>query len=551
MRHSFSLLILIPALACLPTISVAGWTPDGVRVTNSQGYEVTNSLLSDHAGGAIVFWIHHVYDNYHAQRLNALGNLQWASDGAPVVPQSGGYVLAAITDGADGAFAVLSNVGLSGLRMQRFDGSGKPQWAPDGVLVANVSYFGLARVVGDQAGGVILIYQDWRPGQENQLYGQRVDASGAALWGLDGIPLVVLPSGQSWRVQQAGHSIDSDGAGGVVATWQDFRSHTQMDVYAQRLSPSGQRMWGDEAVLLCLSPAEQREPSIASDGTGGAFAAWTDLRSPDGVYAQHVDAAGAIQWGGDGLAIRAEYRTEYSPLVVSDGGTGAFIVWTDMRNSTYDKYIQRYDAAGTPQWTPGGETISTLMGDRDVFAVIPDNQGGALIGFNQQGEIRAQKMDPSGARQWGDNGILMGNGNSPLGITDGAGGMIAAWYRVVGNEENLDVFAQRITNWGTITTAVDTPLRNPSLRVREIYPNPFSGATTLEIELAAPSSVRVAVFDVAGRRVRDMSLPVSAGSQRVEFDGRDDSGKLLASGVYFCKVEARGESVTRKVVITR
>ena len=57
MRHSFSLLILIPALACLPTISVAGWTPDGVRVTNSQGYEVTNSLLSDHAGGAIVFWI--------------------------------------------------------------------------------------------------------------------------------------------------------------------------------------------------------------------------------------------------------------------------------------------------------------------------------------------------------------------------------------------------------------------------------------------------------------------------------------------------------------
>lgn len=551
MRHSSSFFVLISALVCLPSIAAAGWTPDGVRITNNVlGSEVPGSILTDHAGGAIIFWrdqgspvqrAQQLSEVSHAQRLNAVGNLQWASDGVSL------HFDAALSDGADGAFTVWDD---GDLRMQRFDGSGNPQWAPGGVLVAPIYNYALTRLIDDQAGGVIVIFQDWRPGLENQLYGQRVNGSGVPLWGTDGIPLVVLPSGQSWRVQQAWHNIASDGAGGVVAAWQDFRTHTTMDIYAQRLGPSGQRLWGNEAVLLHSPAGEQREPSLAADGAGGAFVAWNVAPAGD-VFAQHVDALGAIQWGADGLAVGDKSWTEYWPMVVSDGGTGAFIAWTDMRNQTYDMYIQRYNAAGTPQWTTGGVPVSTLMGDRGIFAILPDALGGALVGFSQFGEIRAQKLDPFGARAWGNNGILMGNGGSPYAVTDGAGGMIVAYYRAVGSEYNFDVFAQRITSSGLVPTAVATPSRSPSLRVRDVYPNPFSGTTTLAIELAEPSALRVAVFDVAGRRVRDISLPAATASQRVEFNGRNDSGKLLPSGVYFCRVEARGEFVTRKLVITR
>jgi len=98
---------------------------------------------------------------------------------------------------------------------------------------------------------------------------------------------------------------------------------------------------------------------------------------------------------------------------------------------------------------------------------------------------------------------------------------------------------------------VNAPTPGAALRVGEIFPNPFSGTTTLDIELSEPALVRVDVFDVAGRRVRQMALPESITSQRMSFDGRDDAGKLLASGVYFCRVQARGESITRKIVITR
>ena len=350
---------------------------------------------------------------------------------------------------------------------------------------------------------------------------------------------------------QVWHSIASDGAGGVIAAWEDVRNQTTHDIYAQRLSPSGQRLWGDEAVLLHPTPGAQRDPSLATDGAGGAFVAWNDQRNGGGdVYAQHVDATGAIQWGSEGLAIGLQWPYEWYASVAADGAGGVFVMCTDMRNATYDKYVQRYNAAGEAQWTPGGVAPSNLLGDRGIFAVFPDAEGGALLGFTQWGEIRAQKLSPSGAREFGDNGILIGQGSSARAITDGAGGMITAWNRGVG-AENVDIFAQRITASGSIPTAVDTPARSASLFVRDIYPNPFAGATTLEIETAAPSSIRVVVFDVAGRRVRDMALAASAGSQRVEFDGRDDSGKLLASGVYFCRIEARGETVTRKMVITR
>src|SRR5262245_59524721 len=551
MRHS-SLPILISALIFVPVIADAAWHPDGNHITYAPGYESPNLTLSDNVGGVSIFWSDPFQGSTRAQRVSGAGISQWPLDGIVILPPNSGYGFVATSDGADGAFVTwegLDNV----LRMQRFNGLGAPQWTPGGVPIANIYNYALTVLLEDQAGGAFAIFQDLRPGQNNNLYGQRVDASGARLWATDGVPLVVLPPGQSWQVMQTWHSIASDGAGGVVAAWEEYRNQTTHDIYAQRLSSSGLRLWGEEAVLLHPPAGEQREPSLAMDGAGGAFVAWNDLRNgyPGDVYAQHVDASGAIQWGNDGLAVGAASWTEWDAEVVSNGAGGAFILWTDMRNQTYDKYVQHYNAAGVEQWTPGGVAPSNLLGDRGIFAVFPDPQGGALLGFTQWGQIRSQKLSPSGAREWGDDGIQITDvGSSARAVSDGHGGMIVAWYRAVG-PENFDIFAQRITDTGGIPTGIDAPAGSASLRVGEAYPNPFSSTTLMDIELTAPSTVRVGVFDVAGRRVREMSVPDVTGSRRMEFDGRDDSGKLLPSGVYFYRVEARGETVTRKIVITR
>jgi hypothetical protein len=83
-------------------------------------------------------------------------------------------------------------------------------------------------------------------------------------------------------------------------------------------------------------------------------------------------------------------------------------------------------------------------------------------------------------------------------------------------------------------------------------PNPFNPATTIAFELERAARVTLDVFDVAGRRVRaltDRDLP--AGSHAAAWDGRDASGRAVASGVYFYRMRAGGRSETRRMVLVK
>jgi hypothetical protein len=90
-----------------------------------------------------------------------------------------------------------------------------------------------------------------------------------------------------------------------------------------------------------------------------------------------------------------------------------------------------------------------------------------------------------------------------------------------------------------------------SFMVLQNRPNPFTGTTVFQLGLPDASVVSLEVYDVSGRRVRATTLREPAGWQRMLFDGRNDDGGLLASGVYFCRMSALGTTITRKIVITR
>jgi hypothetical protein len=85
-------------------------------------------------------------------------------------------------------------------------------------------------------------------------------------------------------------------------------------------------------------------------------------------------------------------------------------------------------------------------------------------------------------------------------------------------------------------------------------PNPFVGTTCLTYSLSAglPSPVRLAVYDARGRVVRTLTERAEGpGIHNVEWDGTDQSGKSVAGGVYFYRIEWKGRSVTRRVVLLR
>ena len=71
-------------------------------------------------------------------------------------------------------------------------------------------------------------------------------------------------------------------------------------------------------------------------------------------------------------------------------------------------------------------------------------------------------------------------------------------------------------------------------------------------DLPRGGEVRVGVYDVSGRAVRTLVRGVeAAGTHRVAWDGRDDRGRVVGSGMYFVRLEFNGLTETRKVAFLK
>jgi uncharacterized repeat protein (TIGR01451 family) len=96
------------------------------------------------------------------------------------------------------------------------------------------------------------------------------------------------------------------------------------------------------------------------------------------------------------------------------------------------------------------------------------------------------------------------------------------------------------------------PDRTAILALRPGRPNPFRALTRLAYELPSPAAVRLTIHDPAGRVVAtlvDRTEP--AGAHEVAWDGRDGSGRFVAGGVYFGRLESAGQVRTTKLHLVR
>ncbi|MBU8921554.1 MAG: T9SS type A sorting domain-containing protein [Bacteroidales bacterium] len=89
--------------------------------------------------------------------------------------------------------------------------------------------------------------------------------------------------------------------------------------------------------------------------------------------------------------------------------------------------------------------------------------------------------------------------------------------------------------------------------LRGSYPNPFNPSTTIEFYIAERTSVSITIFDISGRRVRRLikAEEYDTGLFKEQWDGRNDKGSQLASGVYFCRFEAGNNIFARKLILLR
>jgi hypothetical protein len=101
--------------------------------------------------------------------------------------------------------------------------------------------------------------------------------------------------------------------------------------------------------------------------------------------------------------------------------------------------------------------------------------------------------------------------------------------------------------------ASDQPIPKPArLELSGNFPNPFNPKTTLRFAIPADAEVELAIFDISGRRVTTLvNGPLPAGSHESVWEGRDDAGVSLASGVYFSRLRVVGETLIGKLLLLK
>jgi hypothetical protein len=91
-----------------------------------------------------------------------------------------------------------------------------------------------------------------------------------------------------------------------------------------------------------------------------------------------------------------------------------------------------------------------------------------------------------------------------------------------------------------------------AIELRQNYPNPFNPVTVIEYELGRAERVALTVFNARGEHVRVLAAGVEdAGQHKIIWDGRDDAGREVGAGIYFCKIETEHFQTVKKMVLVK
>ena len=405
-RSSRAALAAATALLAFARPSLAAWDPDpttGARLIAGGPYDQRMSAaVTDNAGGAIILSTDYFPAaggfKLMAARISATGNVLWTATLSPGQFDGGPYLVSA---------------------------------APDG------------------AGGALLIYRENR-GVGYAVFAQRVNVSGGGLWGT-GVAVTSLAG------NQIPGGVVPDGAGGLIASWSDNRTGN-FDVYAQRVISAGTVAWGT-GLPVCLAGNDQIALQSCTDGAGGAIASWYDYRSGGAdLYAARVTLAAGLPWTGSGVAVTSaqkfggSYQSDYRGIA-PDGSGGALLAWADGRLSgtfRYDLFVERLSSTGAALWGGGGHAVTSLNTDFTDLHTVPDNKGGMYLAWEDSRTnpqlLYVQRVDGVGSPRWTTNGIAVANAPADGAfaldaIADGAGGMIVSWTNIHVGGTNL--YAQR------------------------------------------------------------------------------------------------------------
>ena len=528
----------------------AQWTANGLAVCTGKAGLVLSRMIPDGAGGAIIVWSdsRNATNDIFIQRINSSGAAQWTANGVTVCAAAGSQTVPVIaSDGASGAIVAWqdSRTSPSNIYAQRVAAAGAVQWTADGIVVCNEAMAQTApQIVSDGSGGAIVAWTDHRNTVDDDIYAQRVDAAGAAQWTANGIGIVSSMTGK-----QSDCRIVPGAPNEAIVAWLDLRNGATADIYAQKVDTAGAVQWTANGVAVCTAANGQTALQLISNEAGGAVAAWQDERGASGVwdiYAQRINANGSMAWTVNGVSACLASANQTTPQLAPDGVGGAVIAWKDDRNGNSDIYSQRVDAAGHT-------VVATLLQSYSAAASGTD----AIVEWTLSGAAEnidffvLRAHEPPDAFVEIAAGAMPGDPGSSL-AGDGAAFSFTDKTCEPGETYRYRVDAREGAGRTTLFETGPVTIPAAAIALYQNEPNPFNPSTTIRYFVGAECDVSLEVYDIAGRLVRRLeSGRAGAGMRAVEWNGLDERGSRSSAGVYFYRLRAGKDTLSRKMILVR
>ncbi len=324
------------------------------------------------------------------------------------------------------------------------------QWIENGVPVRQGVHIEWQRT-GDvgNSGEMIFGWSDTRTG-DRDIYVQKIDTTGAKLWGDTGIRATVADGRQEDPV------LVSDGSGGAFLAWIDYRSDEYGDVYAQHLDSDGNLSWDPAGVPIAVNTGSQQSANMARGAAGVAYVIWDDgsLSESGDIFGTVLTTSGPLASGGtDGLPVVNASGTQTNHSIETSGSE-VVVVWRDTRDTNDpDIYGQRLDVNFTGLWGENGTLVCGAASDQVYPKVAPADGDRVAVSWldnrnNIKTDIFSQLLNADGSPAWTTDGIALTNLPSEQSASrvksNGVDRIYYVWQDFRNNPQDPDIFMQSL-----------------------------------------------------------------------------------------------------------
>lgn len=330
------------------------WQLNGIQVYNDQAgdTEYMGNMVSDGAGGVFVTWQAVRLGAYYVNvtHLDGTGALSasWNIGGTGTfktvefADTETGYDPHLI-DGGGAAILYLSYEGNgNSVLTRKLSDTGTDLWGDPGVT-SNANGIDGWTTYSDGAGGLYIGYNSY----SNWPYNMRIshmDDTASTSW--------TTTVGTSFNLAPYPHLME-DGSGGIIMVWNhnDSLDWSETDVYGQRVNSSGTALWNGGSAMAVINSTYNEtllydiNHSIVSDGAGGIYIAAGTNDASSSTTVQHVLADGTKDFGPHGYHIG---NNTWFGTLAPDGSGGTILTYTGDDTGDYDIWAQRLVSAFIP-----------------------------------------------------------------------------------------------------------------------------------------------------------------------------------------------------------